>query len=440
MPVRNLDPARMLHESLQRRFFMSVFNHCCCGIDVHLSSIKANLKREGVNGEVDMDEIRKFGTMTRDLLALADWLKEAGCTIVAIESTGVLWKPVFNILEPDFEVMLINPKHYKSLPGQKTDAKDCRWLCTLLQLGLLKPSFIAPQAVREARDLTRHRRRLVEEKTRFINRIHKVLQDGNIKLSSVISDIMGKSGIEMLKMIIKGEADAASIAQCARGRMKVKIEQLIQALNGRVTEHHRFMLTELLDQISILEKKIELFDARIAEHFKKQGEEVVQLITLLKTLPGVDKESASEILAEIGWNMNQFPTEEDLSSWAGMCPGNNETGGKRKKAKRTNGSKWLQATLGEIAWAASRTKKTYLKAQYRRLSRRMIKQKAIVAVGHTMLVMIYNMIKYRLPYKELGEEYFIQTDKEKLTRMMVHRLEKFGYTVHLIKKEEDNAA
>lgn len=419
---------------------MKIYHKCCCGIDVHLSSIKGNLRRDGVTGKADLDEVRKFGTMTCDLLALGDWLKEAGCTIVAIESTGVLWKPVFNILEPDFEVMLINPKHYRALPGEKTDAKDCRWLCKLLQIGLLKPSFVPSLAIREARDLTRHRRRLIEEKTRAANRLHKILQDGNIKLSSVISNVLGKSGLEMIVKIINGETDVASIAQSARGRMKLKLEQLEKALEGRVTEHHRFMLSELLEHIFFLEKKIEKLNARIAEHYEKQGEEISQLIPLLTTLPGVDRESASEILAEIGWNMNQFPTDGNLSSWAGMCPGNNETAGKRKKAKRTKGCKWLHATLGEIAWAAVHTKKTYLSAQYRRFTRRMDKQKAIVAVGHTMLVMVYHMIKERLPYKELGDEYFNKVDKEKFTKKMVKRLEKMGYKVELTKIRGDDAA
>jgi transposase len=419
---------------------MKIFHKCCCGMDVHRSIIKANLRRNGVKGKRDIDEVRKYGTMTRDLLDLGDWLKEAGCTHIAMESTGVFWKPIFNILGNDFKIILVNARHYRGIPGHKTDAKDCRWLCELLQYGLLKASFIPPQPIRELRDLTRQRRRLIQEKSAVINRIHKILQDANIKLSSVISDIMGKSGLEMLKKLIEGEADAARIAECARGRMKAKKEPLVYALEGKVTTHHRFMLTQHMKQIDFLDEMIETFNKQIDDHFQAQGEEFYGLIPILTTIRGVDKESVEDSLAEIGVDMNQFPNEEHISSWAGICPGNNETGGKRKSGKTTKGSKWLRAALGEMAWAASHTKDTYLSAHYRRIARRRGKKRANIAVGHTILVMMYHMIKHRIPYNELGAEFFNKMDEEKFTKNMVKRLEKLGYKVQLTKKEEEKTA
>lgn len=419
---------------------MKIFHKCCCGMDVHEASITANLRRTGVKGKKDLDEVRTFGTMTRDLLALADWLKEAGCKIIGMESTGVFWKPIFNVLGSDFKVILANARHVKAIPGDKTDHKDARWITELLQHGLLKASFIPPQPIRELRDLTRHRRRLIQDKSRVVNRIHKVLQDANIKLTTVISDIMGKSGLDMIDRLINGEADVVQIAECARGRMKVKKEQLRYALEGKVTSHHRFMLTQQREEIRFFDKMIEKFDQRIDEHIKAQGEEFVELISLQATVPGVDKRAAEEVLAEIGADMSQFPDEEQLSSWAGICPGNNQTGGKRKNGRTTKGSKWLKATLGEIAWAASHTKRTYLSAHYKRIVRRRGKKRAIIAVGHTMLVIIYHIIKNKLPYNELGDEYFNKMDKEKLAQAMVKRLEKLGYNVELAKVEEEKAA
>lgn len=416
---------------------MKIFHKCCCGMDVHQATITANLRRTGVKGQKDLNEVRVFGTMTRDILALGDWLKEAGCTIIAMESTGVFWKPIFNILGADFKVILANARHVKAIPGKKTDNKDARRIGELLQHDLLKGSFIPPQPIRELRDLTRQRRRLIQNKSRVVNRIHKVLQDANIKLTTVISDIMGKSGMEMIDRLINGETNEVQIAECARGRMKSKKEQIAYALEGKVTPHHRFMLTQQREEIRFLDGMINKFDQQVDEHIQAQGENFAQLIPLLTTMKGVDKRSAEDVLAEIGADMDQFPDEYQLSSWAGMCPGNNETGGKRKSGKTTKGSKWLKAALGEMAWAASRTKGTYLSVHYKRIARRRGKKRAIIAVGHTMLVMIYHMIKNRLPYNELGDEYFNKMDKEKLTKTMVKRLEKLGYKVALTKESTD---
>ena len=419
---------------------MKLFHKCCCGIDVHRSFLVANVRRHGIRGKKNLNEVRRFGTMTRDLLELGDWLREAGCTHIAIESTGVFWKPIFNVLGDEFEIILVNARHYKSLPGRKTDVKDCEWLCELLQHGLLKASFIPPQPIRQLRDLTRQRRQLVGEKTSVVNRIHKVYQDANVKLSSVISDIMGKSGQDMLELIIKGETGVEKLVECARGKMKAKKNELALALEARITPHHRFVLSKHLKQLRFLDELIDEFDRQIDKHIKSGGEDFFALIPLLSTIPGVDERSAQEVLAEIGADMNQFPNEEHLSSWAGVSPGSNVTGGKRKSGKTTKGCSWLRATLGEIAWAASITKGSYLSAHYKRLCRRIGKKKAIVAVAHTMLVMIYHMIKHRLPYKELGDEYFNKMDKEKIKNSMIKRLEKLGYKVLIQTVEEKEAA
>jgi transposase len=419
---------------------MRLLYKCCCGLDVHRSFVVANIRRYGIKGKKNLNEVRRFGTMTHDLLELGDWLKEAGCTHIAIESTGVFWKPIFNVLGSEFEIILVNARHCKSLPGRKTDVKDCQWLCELLQHGLLKASFIPPPLIRQLRDLTRQRRQLVGEKTSVVNRIHKVYQDANIKLSSVISDIMSKSGQEMLERIIQGETDVEKLADCARGKMKEKKKELALALEGRVTAHHRFMLSKHLKQLRFLEELIGEFDQQIDQHIQSGGEDFFALIPLLTTIPGVDKRSAQEVLAEIGADMNQFPNEDHLSSWAGVCPGNNITGGKRKSGKTTKGCVWLKAALGEIAWAASRTKGTYLTAHYRRICRRRSKKIAIVASAHTILVIIYHMIKHRLPYRELGDEYFNKVDKEKIKNSMIKRLEKLGYKVQIQEVVEKKAA
>ena len=418
---------------------MKQLHHCCCGIDVHCSFLSANLRRYGVKGKKNLDEVRTFRTLTRELLSFKDWLKEAGCTHISIESTGVFWKPIFNILGNEFEVILVNARHVKALPGRKTDVKDCQWLCELLQHGLLKASFIPPEYIRQLRDLTRQRRQLIRGKTSMINRVHKVLQDANIKLSSVISNIMGKSGLDMLNMIVGGETDVAKIVECARGRMKQKKKEVALALEGRFTDHHKFMLSRHMKQISFQDELIEEFDRKIIDHIKSTGDDFFELIALLQTIPGVDKKASEDILAEIGADMNQFPNAQHLSSWAGVCPGNNETGGKRKSGKTTKGSSWLRGVLGEIAWAASRTKNTYLSSHYKRIAKKRGKKKAIVATGHTMLVIIYHMIKNRKAYMELGHEYYNTIDKAIYATKMVKRLQKLGYKVELTEMEDKKA-
>lgn len=406
---------------------MDIVYRCCCGVDVHKESVSANLLRRGVERKEDIDEVRSFGTMTKDLLAMADWLKEAGCTHVAMESTGVYWKPVFNILEAEFEVLLVNAKHIKYVPGRKTDVKDCQWIAQLLQHGLVRGSFIPPKPIRELRDLTRQRRKLIQEKSSVVNRIQKVLEDANIKLGSVASDVMGKSGLEMIRAIVRGEDDPKKLAGLALGRLKAKEEELVYALEGRVTEHHRFLLSEYERQIEFLDEMIERFSARIEERIQP----FFACIPLLDTIPGINLRGAEDLIAEIGVDMGQFPTVKQLGSWAGMCPGNNESGGKRRSGKTPKGSKWLRAVLSEAAWAAARKKGSYFGAQYRRLVRRRGKKRAIVAVGHSILTIVYYVLKNQVKYQELGEDYFDKLNIEHLRRHYVKRLESLGYSVDI---------
>ena len=396
---------------------------------MHKDQITVNLLRRGVEGKKDLDEIRLFGTMTQELLKLSDWLKETGCTHLAMESTGVYWKPVFNILESDCEVILVNARHIKNVPGRKTDIKDCQWIAQLLQHGLLSGSFIPPKPIRELRDLTRQRRKLIYERSSVVQRIQKVLEDANIKLASVATDIMGKSGQDILSAIVSGEDDPNKLTNLARGRLKSKKESLVASLEGNVTEHHRFLLKQHLRQIKFLNTLIGEFDERI----EKQVHPFFDYIPLLDTIPGVNQKTAEEIMAELGVDMNQFPSHKHLSSWAGICPGNNESAGKHKSGKTTKGSKWLKASLTEAAWAAGRTKGTYMRSQYRRLASRRGKKRALVAVGHTILIIAYHIMKERKPYFELGEDFFEKLNTDRLKHYHAKRLESLGYSVKLTK-------
>jgi len=408
---------------------MDIVYRCCCGLDVHKDRITVNLLRRGVEGKKNLDEIRSFGTMTHELLELSDWLKEADCTHVAMESTGVYWKPVFNILEADFEVILVNARHIKNVPGRKTDIKDCQWIAQLLQHGLLSGSFIPPKPIRELRDLTRQRRKLINERSSVVQRIQKVLEDANIKLASVATDIMGKSGWDILTAIVRGENDPNQLTSLARGRLRSKKEQLLASLAGNITDHHRFLLKQHLKQITFLNTLIEEFDDRI----EKQIRPFFEYIPLLDTIPGVNKKTAEELIAELGVNMVQFPDDKHLYSWAGMCPGNNESAGKHKSGKTTKGSKWLKSALTEAAWAAGRTKGTYMRSHYRRLASRRGKKRALVAVGHTILVIVYHVMKNYKPYYELGEDFFERLNVDRLRYYYSKRLEALGYKVELTK-------
>ncbi len=340
---------------------------------------------------------------------------------------GVYWKPVFNILENNYEVMLVNAQHIKAVPGRKTDVKDSEWIAELLRHGLLKASFVPPLGQRELRDLTRSRSTFVRTRATLVNRVHKVLEGANIKLTSVASDVMGVSGRAMLEAIVGGQSSPAEMAELARGRMREKRDLLTKALEGRVQAHHRFVLTELLAQIDSLDETIERFNEQI-EVYCRPFEEAV---TLLDTIPGVGRETAEIIVSEIGTDMNRFPTANHLASWAGVSPGNNESPGKRRSGKTTQGNKTLRAGLNQAAHAAAGTKDTYLSAQYRRLAARRRKKKAIVALEHTILVIAYHLIQRKEPYRELGGNYFDNRRPEATANRLVIRLEQLGYAVSL---------
>lgn len=440
----------------------------CAGIDVHSKLIVVCVLRLLGNGQLENIK-REFRTMTRDLLALGDWLEQLGVTHVAMESTGVFWKPVYNLLEGRFRVILANARHIKQVPGRKTDVKDSEWIAQLLMHGLINPSFVGERPLRELRDLTRHRSQLVSEKTREANRIHKVLEDANIKLGTVASDILGVSGREMIRSIIKGQQNPEQLAELARRKLRAKIPELRLALEGRVSDHHRFLLKMHLEHVEYLEQQIEQLTERIESHLKEhsstpdaawpgsgvqedglqqqrnaQGCEAepaqvlppmsfTEAVEFLDEIAGIDQTAAQCIAAEIGTDMGRFPSDGHLSSWAGMCPGNNESAGKRKNGKTTKGSRWLRAVLCQSAWAATRDKDSYFCALYHRLVPRRGKRRALVAVGHAILVTIYHVLKYHTHYKDLGADWFNRLNPEKLTVYLVKRLEALGHRVILEK-------
>ena len=393
-----------------------------CGIDVHKKTIAACIMGTGIK-----KEIRTYGTMTNDLLRLKGWLKENNVTHVAMESTGVYWKPVYNILEDSFDVILANARHIKNVPGRKTDVKDSEWLCKLLRSGLVRGSFIPPIEIRELRDLTRYKRKLIQNITSEKQRIEKVLEDANIKLSSIVADTFGVSGSEIITELMKGELNAEEMAELSKGRLRRRKEELKEALVGKMRENHRVMIKASQRHIDAMEKELSAIEEKIQEkierHFRMEYE-------LLKTIPGV-KENASAIIAEIGVNMDIFPTEMHLSSWAGMSPGNNESAGKKKSGITTHGNKFLKSILTEFAWVAVKMKNTYMSAKYRSLVARRGQKKALVAVGHKMLIMCYHILKHKVPYKELGGNYLDERRRNRITKSYIKRLNSLGYTVTL---------
>ena len=403
---------------------MEVLYACCCGIDVHAKMLVACLLKPGKK------EVRTFSTMTEDLLRLLDWLTQEGCTHVAIESTGVYWRPVCNILEGVMEVMLTNARDAKGYKARKTDVIDAEWLADLLRHGLLKPSFIPPLPIRELRELTRYRESLVREQTALANRIQKLIESANIKLGQVASDALGVSGKLMLRALAAGETDAEKMSHLARRALKRKQPQLQQALEGRVTPAQRWILGQLLDQYDQVEAALQSVAERIRQEVDSSADPFVpEAIKLLDTIPGVGETVAQIIVAEIGVDMDRFPTDHHLASWAGMCPGNNESAGKRKSGKTTKGSRYLRAALVQAAWAASHQQGTYLAAQYKRLVKRMGKKKALVAVGHSMLVMVYHVLQNRTRYQELGGDYFDRRNVAKQRKRLIRQLESLGVKV-----------
>src|SRR3954453_22410749 len=396
----------------------------CCGLDVHKKSISACLLTPDERGGTQQ-QLRRFGTMTRDLLELSDWLTGNGVTHVAMESTGGYWKPVWNILEGTCAILLVNAQHVKSVPWRKTDAKDCEWLADLLQHGLLRGSFVPPSPIRQLRDLTGTRASLRQDHTAVANRRQKVLEDAHVKLASVATDWLGVLGRDILSRLLDGEQDAGKLADLCRGRLRDKIPEMQRALEGRMTDHHRWMLRLQREQLEFLEAQIAKLDAKIQEHMS----DYQKAVDLCTTIPGIEAVAAANLIAEIGVNMDQFPSAQHLASWAGLCPGNHESAGKRLSGKARNGSVWLRRNLCQAAWAASHTKNTYLSSQFRRLAARKGKKRAIVAVGHTILVIVFHMLKNHQPYRDLTSDYFDRPNAEQIKRSLIRRLERLGLQV-----------
>jgi transposase len=414
---------------------MDTLHRCCAGLDVHKDSVFACVRRLLANDEA-VEEVRCFGTTTAELLRLLDWLLAASVPLIAMESTGVYWKPVFNILEGHVRVLLVNAEHVKQVEGRKTDVKDCAWIAQLLQHGLLRPSFVPERPVRDLRDLTRQRAQLTGERSAAANRIQKVLEDANIKLGSVATDVLGVSGRAMLAGLLEGQDNPEILAEQARGRLRAKIPQLREALRGRVTEHHRFLLRLHLDHLAHLDALMERLTARIAgllfpppdpsspdpgsgggepslsgqaAHAPAAGSGALgAAVERLQTVPGISQRTAEVVVAEIGADMRKFPTAGHLASWAGLCPGNDESAGKRRSGKVRRGNRWLKQALVQAAWATSRCKRGYLPALYRSLARRRGRKRALIAVAHALLVTCYHLLTkgedYRDPLEGIGQQ------------------------------------
>jgi len=405
---------------------MQVLYSPCAGIDVHKREIKVCLVwREGAKGR--QQEVRTFGTLTRDLQALRHWLQEHDCPIVAMESTGVYWQPVFNLLEGDIEVLLVNPSHFQQVPRRKTDVKDCEWLAQLLEHGLLRGSFIPPPEIRDLRDLTRYRRKLVQTRSAEVNRLQKILETANIKLASVASDVMGVSGRAILQELLAGERNPQVLAELSKGRLRTKKEELTGALEGRFRPHHAQLLSQLLGHIDFLDERIAEWDGKIEE----QCGPYAAALERLDTLPGVAQRGAQDLIGEIGVDMQAFPSHRHLCSWARMCPGNNESAGKRKSGRTGPGNPWLRSLLVECAHAAGRTKNTYLAAQYARFARRKGKKHAAVVVAHSLLEAAYFILRDEVPYRDLGPHHWEEQNKTQVIRYHLRRLESLGLQVQI---------
>lgn len=420
---------------------MDVVLKRCAGIDVHKKFVMVAVRVVDEGGHA-AQEVRRFGTMTGDLLALADWLESKGVAHVAMESTGMLWRPVYNVLQERFSVLLCNARHLKNVPGRKTDVKDCQWIAQLLSCGLLRGSFIPPQPVAELRDLTRLRAALVGDLNRVKNRLQKVLEDANIKLSCVASDPFGVSGRAILAALIRGEEDPQALAELARARLRAKKAELTRALEGKIREHHRLMLRMEYEQIKELEAKIAEVERHMAVYVEREemnaplSEENRSVpfeaaVEIAESIPGIKGIVATSLLAETGTDMTQFPKNEHLVSWSGMCSGNNESAGKKKSTRIGKGNPWLRRVLMQAAWAATRQKNSFLRAKYQRLAARRGKKRALVAVARTILVMLHRMLSDGVLYEELGADYYDRLYKERTTKHLVKRLERMGHRVTL---------
>jgi transposase len=398
----------------------------CCGIDVHKATLTACVRVHGRGGKLNQ-EIRSFGTTSDELLSLHDWLSAQRVSHVAMEATGVYWKPVFYVLEQGFTLLLVNPADVQRMPGRKTDVSDSAWLAQLLENGLLRPSFIPPRAIRELRDLVRYRSELKHDHTRVANRLHKVLLDADLKLSSVMADILGVSGRQILQQLAAGKTDPAALAELARGRLRAKLPALRQALTGRFSAHHGFLISEALSELDNLEESMSALAARIEQHLVPFAQQIEQL----STIPGVKRLAATIILSEVGTDMSCFPDTAHLASWAGMAPGNHESAGKRRRAKARNGNRWLRTVLVECGQAAGKTRNTALAAIYRRMIIRGGRKHAAFVVGRHILNIVYHLLLERTTYRELGPSYFEQRRAEQLKRRCLDQLRTLGFQATL---------
>jgi transposase len=397
-----------------------------CGLDVHKATIAACVRVPDGKGK-RAQYVQTFGTTTADLLALRDWLEAHGVTHVAMESTGVYWKPVYYVLEERVTCLLVNATHVKKVPGRKTDVQDCAWLAQLLEHGLLRGSFVPPAPIRELRDLTRYRKSLIRERAREANRVHKLLEDAGIKLATVARDVLGTSGRAMLEALVQGTRDPAILAELARGRMRAKLPALRQALAGHFRPHHAFLAIQILAHLDHLEGAVATLSERIAAILAPFADAVQRL----DTIPGVNQRTAEVLIAEIGVDMSRFPSHRHLASWTGICPGNHESAGKHKSGKTRKGNIWLRAALIEAALGATRTKNSAVAARYRRVLRHRGHKKAIVAVAHSLLVTAYHVLAHQTTYHELGPDYYDRRHSERLTRRALQTLEQQGYRVTL---------
>ncbi|MFE9695220.1 IS110 family transposase [Micromonospora sp. NPDC005806] len=407
---------------------MDVVHERCAGVDISKADVKVCIRVPGA-GRRRRREVRTFSTMTNDLLAMRDWLLAEQVTVVGMEATGAYWKPVFYLLEHDMQCWLLNARHMKAVPGRKTDVKDAEWIAELVEHGLVRPSFVPPEPIRQLRDLTRYRTEIVRERTREIQRLEKFLEDAGIKLSVVVSDLMGKSARAMLEALIAGERDPHVLAELALGSMRGKRPLLTEALTGRFTTHHAFLTRAMLDRIDACVA----MEARLSSQIDQQVRPFRRQLDLIATIPGASGRAAEVILAEIGADPTRFPTPGDLASWAGMCPGNNQSGATNKPGRTRHGDPWLKAVLGQIAVSAARTKGTYLAARYRRIASRRGKKRALVAVGHSVLIAVWIMLSRNIAYHDLGAEHFVERlnphAKARQTRRLIDQLHQLGYQV-----------
>jgi transposase len=405
---------------------MEILYPRCAGLDVHKRSVMACVLTPGAEVEPNQ-QIQDFGTTTSELRRLRDWLRANGVTHAAMESTGVYWKPVFNILESACELILVNARHIKQVPGRKTDKADCAWIASLLRHGLLRASFVPGPEVRQLRDLCRTRTTLVRQSVQVGNRLRKVLEDANIKLDSVASDLLGVSGRAMIRALIQGREEPGQLAELARGRLRAKLPELASALEGQVTPHHRFLLRELMRQLEFLEQQVSRFEQEI----QRQMPPFEWAAGLLRTLPGVDRTAACALLTEIGADMSCFASARHLVSWAGLCPGNNQSAGRQRSGKSHRGNRWIKGVMTEIAWAATRKKNSYSAAQYRKLAGHRGKKRALVAVANSLLQAVWHMLTHQLSYRDLGADYYERTNRKDLERSLIRRLERLGHKVIL---------